>query len=71
MANILSPIKINNAVDTLHDIRCVNGLIQGLCSRVEKFELTSHEANGLAVIMEWQNERISKVESLIAGDDRP
>ena len=56
--------KLIESLDTFHEVRLVNGLIQGLCSRTESNEFGSAEVRGLMVVLEWQNE---KLKTAVAG----
>jgi hypothetical protein len=53
------------AIDMLHQVRSVNHLIQGLCSRLPSAELSQGEGEGLYHLMDWQNEKILMVENLL------
>lgn len=57
--------KIVQALETLHQVRCVNELIQGVCSRMAVSELSAAEAQGLWVVLDWQNERVGNTEAII------
>lgn len=57
--------RLNEAIDTMHQVRQVNSLIQGVCARVGASELNSHEAGGLWVVLEWQNEKLRGAEGVI------
>ncbi len=57
--------KINNALECLHQVRSVNSLIQGVCARVSAGELSANEAEGLWVVLEWQNNQLKKAEGAI------
>lgn len=54
-----------NAIDVLHQVRTVNNLIQGLCSRLHIAELSEQEGAGIYHIIDWQNEKIMEVENSI------
>lgn len=57
--------KINNALECLHQVRSVNNLIQGVCTRISAGELSANEAEGLWVVLEWQNNHLKKAEGAI------
>ncbi len=57
--------RVNRALETFEQIRAVNSLIQGLCSRMDAQELTEGEAEGLYVILEWQNYQMLQAEAVI------
>lgn len=57
--------KINAALESLHQVRCVNNLIQGVCARMSAAELSATEAQGLWVVLEWQNEKVGNAEAII------
>lgn len=52
-----------SSLDTFHEVRLVNSLIQGLCARSEANEFGSAEVRGLMVVLEWQNEKIKGAEA--------
>ena len=57
--------KFNNALETLEQVRAVNSLIQGMCTRMSASELSAQEAAGLYVLMEWQNQQMEKAEEIL------
>jgi hypothetical protein len=57
--------KINNALEFIHQVRSVNNLMQGLCSRMSAGELSAKEAEGLWVLLDWQNNHLKKAEGAI------
>jgi len=57
--------KINNALEFLHQVRSVNHLIQGVCMRITAGELSANEAEGLWVILDWQNNQLAVAEGAI------
>ena len=46
-------------------MRFVNALIQGLCARTTSNELSSSEARGLMIVLEWQNEKLLGAEVIV------
>lgn len=58
--------KIDNALENLHRVRAVNKFIQGVCARVpSSWELSANEAEGLWVLLEWQNKHLLQSERVI------
>lgn len=57
--------KINAALENIHQVMQVNKLIQGVCSRMSAGELSANEAEGLWVVLEWQNKQLKKAEGAI------
>lgn len=55
--------KLIESLDTFHEVRMVNTLIQGLCSRTEANDLGGAETRGLMVVLEWQNEKLLAAEA--------
>lgn len=55
--------KLIQSLDTFHEVRMVNALIQGLCARTETNDLGSAETLGLMVVLEWQNKKILEAEA--------
>lgn len=62
----LKTSSVPAALDTLRQVRSVNYLIQGVCSRLHFAELGKQEGEGLYHLMDWQNEKIALVENLLA-----
>lgn len=57
--------RVNRALETFEKVRAVNCLIQGLCTRMDGQELTEIEAEGLYVVLEWQNFQMQQAEAVI------
>jgi hypothetical protein len=57
--------KFNSALETLEQVRAVNSLIQGMCTRMSASELSEQEASGLFVLLEWQNQQMEKAEGIL------
>jgi hypothetical protein len=57
--------KFNNALETLEQVRAVNCLIQGMCSRMRESEMSESEAVGLFVLLDWQNKHVEAAEGII------
>jgi hypothetical protein len=57
--------RINSALESIAQVRSVNNLIQGICSRLSAAELSEQEASGMWVLLEWQNERLKRAEQEI------
>jgi hypothetical protein len=57
--------KLNGALETLKQIRDVNSLIQGLCARMSGGELTESDAEGLYIMLEWQDKQMVQAEVII------
>jgi hypothetical protein len=57
--------KMNNVLESIHQVKVVNRLIQGVCARMSAGELSANEAEGLWVVLEWQNNHLTKVEGAI------
>lgn len=57
--------KVHNALENLQRVRAVNSLLQGICRRIEGEELTETEAEGLYVVLEWQNQQMLNSEAVI------
>lgn len=55
--------KVIESLDTLHEVRMVNNLIQVLCGNTQANDLGVGEANGLLVLMQWQNEKLLGAEA--------
>jgi hypothetical protein len=57
--------KFNSALETLEQVRAINCLIQGMCSRMSESELSEGEAGGLYVLLDWQNKQMEIAEGII------
>jgi len=57
--------NINTALEYIHQVRTVNNLIQGVCARVSSGELSVNEAEGLWVVLEWQNKHLQQAAGAI------
>lgn len=55
--------RLITSLDTFHEVRLVNALLQGLCSRTESNEFGGAEVRGLMVVLEWQNEKLKTAEA--------
>lgn len=62
---MLNTVRINRALDAIHQVQQVNVLIQGICSRIPTAELSANEAQGLWVVLEWQNKNLEEAGAVI------
>lgn len=62
---MLNTQRKNRALDAIHQVQQVNVLIQGLCARIPSAELSANEAEGLWVVLEWQNKKIAEAGAVI------
>jgi hypothetical protein len=57
--------KLVQSLDTMQELRSVNVLLQGFCSRSSDSEIAGSEARGLMVLLGWQNEKMEGAELAI------
>ncbi len=55
--------RLIESLDTFSEVRSVNNLIQGLCARSAKDDIAGKEAQGLMVVLQWQNEKMLAAEA--------
>lgn len=60
--------RLNEAIETMHQVQRVNQLIQGVCARIDAQELTKQEAAGLWAVLEWQNEKLGVITMVMEGE---
>jgi hypothetical protein len=57
--------QLLSAVELINQVQSVNYLIQGVCARVKVAELSANEAEGLWMVLEWQNNVLQKAAGAI------
>lgn len=57
-ASVSDSLKLN---ETICQLLSVNKLLQGICARVDRHELTQVEAEGIYIVLEWQNEKLAAI----------